>query len=181
MSSPLDLGPLMADTKPPTRRGPGLSTVKRRTVVGRAWVRFITDPASTRNAIVLIIAANVTTVLIGGFLVWLIDRNEFEELSTAFWYTLQTITTVGYGDVTPKDPSGRAVGSAVMLLGIASLSILTATITSSFIEAREADRRARDDADESAHRLRLEAQLSDLIQRLERIEGGRSGSASGQG
>ena len=46
--------------------------------------------------------------------------------------------------------SGRAVGAAVMLLGIASLSILTATITSSFIEARQADRLARDDADEVA-------------------------------
>jgi voltage-gated potassium channel Kch len=180
MSSPLDLGPLMADTKPPSRRGPGLSTVKQRTPIGRAWVRFVTDPASTRNAIVLIIVANLTTVLIGGILVWLIDRHEFQELSTAFWYTLQTITTVGYGDVTPRDMSGRAVGAAVMLLGIASLSILTATITSSFIEARQADRQVLDDADETAYRVRLEARLDELLERLDRIERGVSGQASGE-
>ncbi len=160
----------MAESQPPVGQDGKLATVKRRTVIGRAWVRFVTDPASTRNAIVLIIAANVTTVLIGGIIVWLIDRDEFAELTTAFWYTLQTITTVGYGDVTPKDMSGRAVGSAVMLLGIASLSILTATITSSFIEARQADRIARDDADEAAHRRRLETQLDELIARLDRIE-----------
>ena len=43
---------------------------------------LLTDPASTRNAIVLIVAANLTTVLIGDILAWLIDRQEFEELST---------------------------------------------------------------------------------------------------
>lgn len=158
-----------------------VTRVKRRTAVGRAWVRFVTDPSSTRNAIVLIVAANLTTVLIGGVLVWLIDRDEFQELTTAFWYTLQTITTVGYGDVTPRDMSGRAVGAAVMLLGIASLSILTATITSSFIEARQADRQAQDDADEAVHRVRLEARLDELLERLDRIERGRSGSTSGDG
>ena len=120
-----------------------MSVMKSRTPIGRAWVRFVTDPASTRNAIVLIVVANLTIVVIGGVVVWLLDRREFEQLTDAFWYTLQTITTVGYGDVTPTDPSGRLVGAAVMLLGIASLSILTATITSSFIEARQADRHCR--------------------------------------
>ena len=169
----------MAGAQPPARKEGSLSRVHRRTVVGRAWVRFVTDPSSTRNAIALIIAANLTTVLIGGLVVWFVDREEFADLSTAFWYTLQTITTVGYGDVTPRDVAGRAVGAAVMLLGIASLSILTATITSSFIEARQADRIAVDDADEAAHRLRLEAQLDELLARIARLEerrGGPSGS-----
>ena len=170
---------MMADSQPPGERAT-VTRVKQRTAVGRAWVRFVTDPSSTRNAIVLIVAANLTTVLIGGVLVWLIDRDEFQELTTAFWYTLQTITTVGYGDVTPKDVSGRAVGAAVMLLGIASLSILTATITSSFIEARQADRQVLDDADETAYRVRLEARLDELLERLDRIERGRSAPASGE-
>jgi hypothetical protein len=57
-----------------------------------------------------------------------------------------------------------------MLLGIAFLSILTATITSSFIEARQSERLARDRADERAHRARLESQLAELIARLDRLE-----------
>ena len=132
----------------------------------------MTDPASTRNAIVLIVVANLTIVVIGGAIAWLIDRREFEHLSDAFWYTLQTITTVGYGDVTPRDPSGRLVGAAVMLLGIASLSILTATITSSFIEARQADRLANEAAEERAPRASLEARLEEVIERLDWIEQG---------
>ena len=147
-----------------------LSAVQRRTPIGRAWVRFVTDPASTRNAIVLIVVANLTIVVIGGLLVWLLDRREFEHLTDAFWYALQTITTVGYGDVTPTDPSGRLVGAAVMLLGIASLSILTATITSSFIEARQADRLAAEAAEERATRASLEARLEEVITRLDRME-----------
>jgi voltage-gated potassium channel len=153
-----------------TEDGTRMSTVKRRTPIGRAWVRFVTDPASTRNAIVLIIVANLTIVLIGGVIVWILDRREFEHLTDAFWYTLQTITTVGYGDVTPTDPAGRFVGAAVMLLGIASLSILTATITSSFIEARQADRVADEAAEERATRASLEARLEEVITRLDRME-----------
>ena len=154
----------------PTRDGSTISAAKRRTPIGRAWVRFVTDPASTRNAIVLIVVANLTIVVIGGVIVWLVDRREFEQLLDAFWYTLQTITTVGYGDVTPTDPSGRLVGAAVMLLGIASLSILTATITSSFIEARQADRLADEAAEERATRASLEARLEEVIERLDRME-----------
>ena len=151
-----------------------MSALQRHTVVGRAYVRFVTDPGSTRNAIVLIVVANLTIVVIGGVIVWLFDRREFEHLADAFWYTLQTITTVGYGDVTPSDPAGRLVGSAVMLLGIASLSILTATITSSFIEARQAGHRADEAADERATRASLEARLDEVIERLDRIEQGAS-------
>ena len=39
---------------------------------------------------------------------------------------LQTVTTVGYGDVTPKDTAGKIVGAIVMLEGIAFLAIVTA-------------------------------------------------------
>ena len=54
---------------------------------------------------------NLTIVVIGGVIVWLLDRREFQHLTEAFWYTLQTITTVGYGDVTPKDMWGRLIGA----------------------------------------------------------------------
>ena len=83
---------------------------------------------------------------------------------------LQTITTVGYGDATPTDPIGRIVGGVIMLVSIATLSILTAYITSAFVEARKSERRTQSDADEAAQRAHLEARRSDLVERLERIE-----------
>jgi voltage-gated potassium channel len=149
---------------------------KRRMPLGRALDRFLSNPSSGRNAIFLIVLADLATVVVGGAIIWTVDRQEYAHLTEAFWYILQTITTVGYGDVTPTQPIGRFVGATVMLLGIAFLSILTATITSSFIEARQQDRLARDRAEELAHQARLEARLAEMIARLDRIEGRAGGS-----
>lgn len=158
------------DPELPDRDRPPTKRARRRTPIGRSWDRFLANPASPRNAVIIIVIANLTIVGIGGLTVWLIDRSEYERLFDALWYALQTITTVGYGDVTPTHPGGRLVGAAIMLLGIASLSMLTATITSSFVEARQAARHAREAADESVQWASLEAKLDALIERLERLE-----------
>ena len=139
--------------------------------LNRAETRFQNDPSSPRKAVYYIVVADAAIVLLGGSLIWFLDRQEYQHIGDALWYTLQTITTVGYGDVTPSDPIGRLVGSAIMMLGIAFLSILTATITSSFIEARQAARQAIDKEDERDDQLRLEARLDELIERLDRLEG----------
>ena len=147
-----------------------LRQVRGRVPVARAWNSFVVHPSSVRKAIRVIIAAYVSAMLIGGLVIWLLDPTDYPDPWRAFWYVLQTITTVCYGDATPTDPIGRLVGAGIMLIAIASLSILTAFITSAFVEARQADRRAESDARDAAHRELLEGQLSDLVERLERIE-----------
>jgi len=142
----------------------------RRSPLRRAQSSFVTDPSSTRNAILLIVAVDLAIVLVGGTIIWLLDRQEYEHLTDAFWYTLQTITTVGYGDVTPTEPIGRLVGAGIMMLGIAFLSILTATITSSFIDARQAARRDQRAVDDRADQARLDARLDAMNDRFDRLE-----------
>ena len=147
-----------------------LRQVRGRVPVARAWNSFVVHPSSVRKAIRVIIAAYISAMVIGGLTIWLLDPTDYPDPWRAFWYVLQTITTVGYGDATPTDPIGRLVGAAIMLIAIASLSILTAFITSAFVEARQADRRAETEARDAAHRELLEARLADLVARLERIE-----------
>jgi voltage-gated potassium channel len=82
------------------------------------------------------------------------------------WWAVQTVTTVVYGDVIPKDPNGRVVATFVMFEGIAFLAIVTAAITSTFVE-RASRKRQRD---QEAEQERIDTRFDELDRRLERIE-----------
>jgi voltage-gated potassium channel len=109
--------------------------------------RFVDDPASVRNAARLIVGATATAVLAGAVVMRLFDHREYPNMGRALWFTLQTATTVGYGDVTPASAVGRVVGALVMLIAIGFITIVTAAITSTFVEA---SRRRASEAEESA-------------------------------
>ena len=51
----------------------------------------------------------------------------------ALWWGVTTLTTVGYGDVTPVTPEGRLAAAVLMLLGIGLFGAITATVTSYLI------------------------------------------------
>jgi voltage-gated potassium channel Kch len=68
-----------------------------------------------------------------GVLIRFVDHQEYSNVWVGMWWAVQTVTTVGYGDVTPKRITGRLVGGAVMLEGVAFIAILTAVITSTFV------------------------------------------------
>ncbi len=69
----------------------------------------------------------------------------------ALWWCVVTMTTVGYGDVSPATPGGRIVGIVVMLSGIGLLGLLTATIASLFIENKFMEKRGMKTTDLRDH------------------------------
>ncbi len=142
----------------------------RPNLVERRMSKFLREPPSIRMAASVIVTATALVVVGGGVLIRVLDHSEYPNIWVGMWWSIQTVTTVGYGDVTPKHPSGRFVGVVVMLEGIAFLAIITAVITSSFVARAEREHALADDADDAALEARLNARFDDLALRLDRLE-----------
>jgi voltage-gated potassium channel len=139
-------------------------------VVERRMSRFLSEPPSVRTAAGVIVTATTAVVVGGGVHMRLLPHGEYSDIWVGMWWALQTVTTVGYGDVTPKNPSGRIIAAFVMLQGIAFLAIITAAITSTFVARATKERDVAHAADEDDAEVRIEAQLRGIDQRLDRLE-----------
>jgi voltage-gated potassium channel len=90
--------------------------------------------ASARQVFVFF-AMVVTTMVIFGCLMYVLEGpdNGFDNIPLSIYWAIVTITTVGYGDVTPVTPAGRFVSAAGMLVGYAIIAVPTGIFTSQLI------------------------------------------------
>ena len=132
--------------------------------------RFLREPPSIRIAASVIVTATLLITVVGGVLMRLLDGDEYPSIGVGMWWALQTVTTIGYGDVTPKEPAGRIVAAFVMLEGVALLTITIAVITSTFVARAAREREDAEAADDEQAEARIEAKLDDLAARLDRLE-----------
>jgi voltage-gated potassium channel Kch len=113
----------------------------------------------------------VIIVVVFGTLMWILDKEDFPRLGPALWWAVATVTTVGYGDVVPKEPHGRLLASLLMLFGFGFLSLLTGTIASALVARGHARTESMErELLEAVHRLerRLEALERRLPERPDR-------------
>jgi voltage-gated potassium channel len=122
-------------------------------------------PLTMRRAARIIIGFTVLMTVAGGIVMHLADRQNFPGIGDGLWWAVQTVTTVGYGDHVPTNALGRIVAAVIMLVGIGFLTVITATITSTFVES--ARRRI-----EGVEMKTLDAKLDGLSARLDAIEAG---------
>ncbi|MGY4771490.1 potassium channel family protein [Kribbella sp. CWNU-51] len=141
-----------------------------RLLVMRRFDAYWRAPLSVRKAMAVIIVATLVSVVVGGVLITLVDREEFPELGMGMWWALQTVTTVGYGDVTPENTAGRFVGALFLLEAISFVTIVTAVITSSFVERARQQQIANSETAEAAGTEQLTAQLAEITAKLEQIQ-----------
>jgi voltage-gated potassium channel Kch len=118
---------------------------------------------SARGAAAIIAGVAIVITVGGGILARIIDHREYHTIGKGLWFALQTVTTVGYGDVTPAAPSGRFVAAVIMLTGIGFLAVITASVTASMVESSR--RRYAASAEED-----VSNRLAELSERLARIE-----------
>jgi voltage-gated potassium channel len=126
---------------------------------------------TVRSAASVIVTSTVVVIVASGLLMRVIDHKEYKNIFIGMWWAIQTVTTVGYGDVTPKSVAGRLVAAVVMLEGIALVAIVTAAITSTFVARATTLEEADLVAEEKKQEARAEARFDDLTERLDRLEG----------
>lgn len=93
----------------------------------------------------------VTVVMIGilllfsSSLMYLVENeaqpDKFPDIPSSMWYSVVTITTVGYGDIFPITPLGKLLGAFVALLGIGMFALPTSILASGFTEIVEKKRK----------------------------------------
>jgi voltage-gated potassium channel len=121
--------------------------------------RMVSSGATFRLAALL----TLVVVVVGGSVEALVDGGEFDHSTwNGIWWALETVTTVGYGDVPVTTVDGRIIAIVVMLVGIGFLSVLTATIASHFVKSDRGD----ETEEILAALTRLEAEVAELKQHV---------------
>ena len=121
------------------------------------------------RAVSTIIVVALLLVLVAGLLVRIVEPETFDTIGLAYWWAVTTVTTVGYGDVVPESPGGRAVAAMLMLTGLALIPTLTSVIVSTLLYKT---RRSEQDRIEELERAQATvlARIEEQLQRIERAQ-----------
>jgi voltage-gated potassium channel len=85
-------------------------------------------------AVQIIAVYTITVVFVGALVMWLVDEENFDNYGLALWWSAQTATTVGYGDVVPTNVAGRIVAALVMFTGIALITVVSGAAASGLMQ-----------------------------------------------
>lgn len=86
---------------------------------------------ASRHKITVFLLTVVASVIIAGTLMYIIEgkENGFSSIPVSIYWAIVTLTTVGYGDISPGTPLGQAVASLIMILGYGIIAIPTGIVT----------------------------------------------------
>ena len=110
-----------------------------------------------------ILAALIFFIFLFGYLFY-VSEPDVRNLGDGIWWALVTITTVGYGDITPVTTLGRVIASSLMLLGLGLIATITAIVSAKFIQ-NFVDHHTNDDVLEKLDEMQLE--LDDIKKKLQ--------------
>ena len=150
---------------------------KPRLPQGSLVERRISRVANARYLTVGLAVSFLGAALLGAVIIRIVDEHDFPTLGLAVWWALQTITTVGYGDVVPTTHVGRLVGGVELVLGVSFITFLTAGVTSTVIRranaAAEEEERTKQEENAAtivAALAETRAAIAELEQHLARME-----------
>lgn len=111
--------------------------------VGEADVLMIAIRNSRRKLTIFIAAVLVLAVILGAAMYLVEGRTHgFTSIPLSIYWTIVTITTVGYGDIAPETPLGQTLASVIMLLGYAIVAVPTGIVTVELTRGQQRSKRA---------------------------------------
>ena len=75
----------------------------------------------------------IFVVIFFGYIFYITEPT-IESIGDGFYWALVTVTTVGYGDITPTTLSGKLIASFLILLGLGLIATITAIVSAKFIQ-----------------------------------------------
>ena len=111
--------------------------------MGEASLLYNAMRASMPKIIVFLITI-VNAAIISGTVLYLVEgeASGFTSIPRSIYWAIVTMTTVGYGDISPATPLGQTIASVIMIMGYAILAVPTGIVSVELAQAQHAGRRA---------------------------------------
>jgi voltage-gated potassium channel len=92
---------------------------------------------ASREKITIFIFFVLTIVVIMGTIMYLVEgeANGFTSIPLSIYWAIVTLTTVGYGDISPQTPVGQFIASLVMIMGYAIIAVPTGIVTAEMMKS----------------------------------------------
>jgi voltage-gated potassium channel len=121
----------------------------------RPSVRFL-DALLNRGKLGHALLVGATIVLALGLVVWMLERDTNPRMQTfgeALWWAIVTVTTVGYGDITPQTGLARVLATVLMMLGIGTVGVVASSLSTALLETDGRERAAEPPLVDALERL----------------------------
>lgn len=90
---------------------------------------------ASRHKIIVFLFTVVTTVIIMGAIMYIVEgpKNGFTSIPRSIYWSIVTMTTVGYGDIAPRTDLGQLLASVLMIMGYGVIAVPTGIVSSEMI------------------------------------------------
>jgi len=93
-----------------------------------------------RSNLVALLGITVSVIFIGALVVLVLEADTTEaqitNFSDAVWWSISTVTTVGYGDIVPQSIAGRVIGMLLIVVGIGVMAAFISQVSATLVESR---------------------------------------------
>ena len=125
-------------------------------------LKHISNRINRRNGFYFLLSVNSIIILISSAVIARVEHHNFID---SIWWSVATVTTVGYGDIVPRTLVGKAVAVVLMFSGIATLGLLTSSLNNIFVRSgRQTERKLAEIEKELAEQRAILEEIRSTVQ-----------------